>query len=194
MTLARNVYGCPRMYDPTRSSASTRRAAGARQLAVLAAITLSVAACARSGSALPQLAGPLAWVVVEASFAGESIPEISPAPGLLLDSIAFPRLGEAAGTARFGLGELQRQLDRPIQAVDPMDVLECPPRQPCRVRGDGMYITLWDAQRTRTGIELVVSRTYNVQGLYRKTASVTHRVEVRGAGDAWRLTRRERLP
>jgi hypothetical protein len=156
-------------------------------------MTLSLTSC-KSGPALPQLAGPLAWVVVEASFAGEALPDISPAPALLFDSIAFPRLGDAAGTTRIGADELQRQLGRPIRYVDPMDVLECPSRQPCRVRDDGMYITVWDAERTRSGIELVVSRTYNVQGLHRKTTSVTHRIEVQRSGDAWRLTQRARVP
>jgi hypothetical protein len=181
------------MHAHGRVSASACSTSGAWRLAVLAAIWLAVPAC-QGAPPLPHLDGPLAWVVVEASFAGEPPPGITPSPPLLLDSIAFPRLGEAAGTGRLGLDQLQRQLDRPIRYVDPTAVLECPSRQPCRVRGDGMYITVWGAERTRAGIELVVSRTYNVQGLYRKTTSVTHRIVVRGAADAWRLTRRDRLP
>jgi hypothetical protein len=142
---------------------------------------------------LPDVAGPLAWVVVEASFAGEPLPALVP-DRLLLDSIAFPRLGEAAGTGRLDAAELRRQVGRSIELVDPLDVLSCPPRQPCRVAGDATFLTVWDAERTRDGIELVVNRVHNVQGLYRKTTAVTHRIEVRPQGSGWRLTRRERLP
>jgi hypothetical protein len=154
---------------------------------------MALASCGRSVP-LPEVAGSLAWVVVEASFAGEPLPGAGAgSPLILVDSIAFPRLGEAAGGDRTGFDELQRQIGRPIEPVDPMDVLECPSRAPCLVRGDATYITIWDAERTRTGLEMVVNRTYNVQGLYRKTTSITHRIELRGAGGAWRLTRRDRL-
>jgi hypothetical protein len=153
---------------------------------------LLLAGCGRRPP-LPDVAGPLAWVVVEASFAGEPLPEPVPV-GLLLDSIAFPRLGEAAGTGRLAAAEVRRQLGRAVELVDPLDVLSCPPRQPCRVRDDATYLTIWEAERTRHGIELVVNRVHNVQGLYRMTAAVTHRIEVRPHGGGWRLTRRERLP
>jgi hypothetical protein len=163
-------------------------------LLILAWVAALTSGCGRRGPPLPQLSGPLAWVVVEASFAGEPLPELNPAGPLLLDSIAFPRLGDAAGPGRLAAADVQRQLGRPAELVDPRDVLECPPREPCRVRGDAVYITVWGAERTRNGLELVVSRVYNVQGLYRMTTSVTHRLELRPVGGGWQLAARTRLP
>jgi hypothetical protein len=177
---------------PHHRPGTTPRSSARRTLVLALLAPLLLQACARRPP-LPDLAGPLAWVVVEASFAGEPEP-VLPTGALLLDSMAFPRLGEAAGTGVIPPAELQRQLGRAVTLVDPMDVLECPPRQPCYVRGDASYLTIWEAERTRQGMELVVSRVYNVQGLYRRTTAVTHRLEVRPQAGGWRLVARDRLP
>jgi hypothetical protein len=155
---------------------------------------LAVASCGGRRPPLPDIAGSVADVIVRASFADEQAREPAPVQPLLLDSISFVRLGNALGTGAFSHDELQRQIGRPFRLVDRQDVLECPPREPCRTVGDAVYVEIWEAERTGSELELVVSRVFNVQGIHRMTTAVTHRLVLRAEGGAWRLTRRERLP
>jgi hypothetical protein len=160
---------------------------------LLAGVAAGLGGCGSRGAPLPDLAGPLAWVVVESSLAGEPLPDLAAPAELLLDSVAFPRLGVAAGGAPLARDEVARQVGRPIVLVDPRDVLECPSREPCRVRGDAMYLTVWDAVATPAGMSLVVNRVFNVQGLYRRTTSVTHLLELRRTGTGWQLAARTKM-
>jgi hypothetical protein len=168
--------------------------AGAAARALCLACALLVPACGGRRPPLPDVAGSLADVVVRASFADEQAREPAPVQPLWLDSISFARLGAAAGGGAFGAEELRRQVGRPFQLVDPADVLECPDREPCRTVDDAVYLEVWEAERTGAELELVVNRVFNVQGLYRMTTAVTHRLVLRAEGGGWRLARRERLP
>ena len=154
-------------------------------LFLLLAATCS-SSCGLRGPAVPRVTGSLVDVIVESSFTGEEAPE---QPGaLVLDSVAFGQLARLAGTARTA----------PTRAhafIDPTGVLECPPREPCRVRNDAVFLTVWDAERLPDGqLEVVVSRTHNIRRLYVMTTSVTHELRLRPDGGAWRLVRRTRLP
>lgn len=163
-------------------------------MAVAAIAIAAVAACSRRAPPLPRLDGELIHVVVAASLApdhGSAAPPVAP---LILDSLSFSRLGTVAGREPFDATEISRQLARPAVLVDPADVLLCPQRQPCRVRDDATYITIWEAERIAGGIDLVVSRTFNVQGLQPLTRSVVHRLRLADRGNGWQLTGRWLLP
>jgi hypothetical protein len=163
-----------------------------RRLAVL--LVLAAAGCGGRRPPLPDVAGPLADAVVQAALApadGSPAPPVQP---LLLDSISFGRLGDAAGTGAFSHAELQAQVRRPFTLVDPAEVLVCPFREPCHVVNDGVYLEVWEAERTGAELEVVVTRVHNVQGLRVLTRHVTHRLRLRSDGAAWRLVRRELIP
>ena len=146
---------------------------------------LVVTACGGQ-SRPPQLTGELGDVVVQASFAGEPAPASFNGP-LMLDSISFGRLAMITQQAVVGS-------DRPVEMVDPRDVLECPDQAPCHVRGDRMFMSVWDAVAADDTLAMVVSRTYNVERLYTMTTSVIHRMKFQRVPGGWRLTERRRLP
>jgi hypothetical protein len=160
----------------------------------LALCCVLLAACGGRRPPLPDVAGALPDAVLRAALAAEDGTEGTALQPLLLDSVSFARLGEAAGGAAFGPADLQRLIGRPFTAVSPRDVLLCPDREPCRVAGDAVYVEVWEAQRTGNELEVVVTRVSNVRDLYVMTQSVTHRIALRQEGGAWRLVRRERLP
>jgi hypothetical protein len=146
--------------------------------------TATASGCAGRRPPLPQIEGRGGDVVIRSSFEAAPGPERS--GELLIDSVAFGRLlllmGE--GTAPAAAGRL----------VDPRDVLECPDREPCRVRGDATFLTVWDALLRDDGsLSVVVSRAWNVQGLYAMTRHVTHRLELRRGPAGWRLNAREQI-
>jgi len=152
---------------------------------IIMTMALATAACAGRNSA-PRLSGSLGDVVVQASFAGESVPQRFEGP-LMLDSMAFGRL--AAITA-----QPVAPSARPAEFVDPVGVLECPPRAPCFLKGDRVYMSVYDAVVADDSLVLVISRTHNVERLYRMTASVVHALKLERSPDGWRLVRRQRLP
>jgi hypothetical protein len=165
-----------------------------RATAALAAVAI-LYGCAGRAPPLPDVGGGgLVHVVVEAALAGSPDPAARVGGLLLLDSTSVPRLGAAANGGAFSGDEVGRQLRRPAVLADPADVLECPSRQPCRVRDDGVYITVWEAERTADGVAAVVARTYNIQGLHPMTRSAVHRIRVARDGAGWRLTALEVLP
>ena len=146
---------------------------------------LLLSACGLRGDRVPPINGELADVIVQASFAGDS--EANAHQGLLLDSLAFSRLGLLTGE--------DPRPDRAHTMVDPMDVLVCPDREPCRVRDDRIFLTVWDARRHDDGsLDLIVSRTRNIRGLYVMTESVAHELRIRPEAGVWRLARHVRLP
>jgi hypothetical protein len=155
------------------------------QLGLLSLVVSLLSACGVRGPRVPPVTGSLADVIVEASFTGEEAPA---RPGaLILDSVAFGQLARLTGTAMAPT--------RAHSLIDPIGVLECPPREPCRVRNDAVFLTIWDAVRLPDGqLDVVVSRTHNVRRLYVMTESVTHELRLRPEGGAWRLVRRARLP
>jgi hypothetical protein len=160
----------------------------------LVLLCLLVAACGGRRPPLPDVSGALPDAVLRAALSpedGSAAPAVQP---LLLDSVSFARLGEAAGGAAFAQSDLQRLIGRPFTAVSARDVLLCPDREPCRVAADAVYVEVWEAQRTGNELEAVVTRVSNVRDLYVMTHSVTHRIALRQEGGAWRLIRRERLP
>jgi hypothetical protein len=163
-------------------------------MTVLTAAVLLASACGGRRPPLPDVAGSLADVVVRAALADAEAREPVSVQPLLLDSLSFPRLGAAAGGSTFSHDELRRQVGRPFQLVDPGDVLVCARREPCRTVDDAVYLQVWEAERSGDDLEVVVTRVFNVQGLYRMTSSVTHRLVLRAEGGSWRLTRRELLP
>ena len=141
--------------------------------------------CGARGPRVPAVTGSLADVVVESSFADEDAPELAGA--LVIDSVAFGQLARLAGGAAAP--------SRSHTLIDPRGVLECPPREPCRVRNDAIFLTVWDAERLPDGeLEVVVSRTHNVRRLYVMTESVTHALRLRPENGTWRLVGRERVP
>jgi hypothetical protein len=159
-------------------------------LALVLAAAALLAGC-RSATPVPDLAGPLAGVVVRAAF---EEPGDAVAGPLMLDSVSFARLGLAVGAAPFAESELRSQVERPFVLVDARDVLVCPERQPCRVADDGTYLEIWEAERTGNAAELVVTRVQNVRGLHVLTRAVTHRMTVAEVQGGWRLVRLKRLP
>ncbi|HSJ07890.1 MAG TPA: hypothetical protein VK936_14400 [Longimicrobiales bacterium] len=165
-----------------------------RAAATLAAGAI-LAGCAGRSTPLPDIGGgDLLHIVVEAALAGVPDPAARDGGSLLLDSLSVPRLGVAAGGDAFSGNEVARQVRRPVTLVDPADVLECPSRQPCRVRGDAVYVTIWEAERTIDGVSAVVARTYNIQGLHPMTRSAVHRIRVVRDGAGWRLAAFEAVP
>jgi hypothetical protein len=162
-----------------------------RHLLLLGCAGALLAGCGGRRPPLPAISGALPAAIIEASLAGEDGPAAGP---LLIDSIAFGRLGVLLGGSAWSAADLVNQLGRQATLADPMDVLECPRREPCRLREDGSFITVWDAVRTGDDLELVVSRTYNVERLYTMTTAVTHRLRLLREAGGWRLTSRERLP
>jgi hypothetical protein len=161
---------------------------------LLPLLALLVAACGGRRTPVPDIGGSLADVVVRAAFADVDTAGASPLQPLLLDSISFSRLGAVAGDGAFTVADLERQVSRPFRLVDRNHVLECPDRQPCRTAGDAVYVEVWEAEQTRAGLEMVVSRVFNIQGLHIMTRSVTHRLTLSREGGAWRLTGIDRLP
>ncbi|CAN5824803.1 hypothetical protein BH23GEM9_BH23GEM9_24740 [soil metagenome] len=158
-----------------------------RWATVTALAILMGPACSRRAP-LPDLAGSLVEVIVEAVHeAGVSSP-------LLLDSTSFTRVGVVAASAPFTETELRAQFAHPFQLVDAANVLECPEGRPCRVRGNATYVEIWEAETDAGALQLVVSRVFNVEGLYTLTRSSTYRLTIAAATGGWRLTARERLP
>jgi hypothetical protein len=165
-----------------------------RATAALAAAAI-LSGCAGRSRPLPDVGvGGLVHVVVEAALAGSPDPAARVGGPLLLDSASVPRLGSAANGGAFSGDDIARQLRRAAVLADPADVLECPSRQACRVRDDGVYITVWEAERTADGVTAVVARTYNIQGLHPMTRSAVHRIRVARDGAGWRLTALEVMP
>ena len=166
-----------------------------RAIAVSVAVAVvGVTACTGSRPPLPELAGPLADVVVHAALA---VPDADPAPAvqpLLLDSVSFARLGVAAGGSPLGHAELEGQVSRPVTLTDGRSVLTCPDREPCRLAEGGAYLEVWEATMSGAEMDIVVTQVRNVQDLYVMTSSVTYRLVVRQEGGRWRLVRRDRLP
>jgi hypothetical protein len=157
----------------------------ALSLAALLTIALVFSACGARAPRVPEVSGALADVIVESSFTGEPAPA---QPGaLMLDSAAFGQLARLAGASIAP--------SREHRFIDPTGVLECPPREPCRVRNDAIFLTVWDAVRLPDGqLDVVVSRTHNIRRLYVMTESVTHELRLRPENGTWRLVRRVRLP
>lgn len=156
------------------------------RIAALCALTVPAGCGLWSRGGVPEVAGPATHVVLEASLAGarEGVPR-SGEP-LLLDSVPFTRL-RLLMDGEGGLPQLERSTD----LVDGHRLLDCPPRRPCRLLRDGVFMTIWGAELTGDRLELVVSRTFNVQGLYVRTRSVTHRITlIRERPGQWRLTSR----
>jgi hypothetical protein len=183
-----------RMRVPQRP-ATAHRVRSAVRLLPLTVLAVSGAACRGSAPPLPRLEGELVHVVVEAALAGDDGAAAPPVAVLVLDSLAFPRLGSAARGTPYDPAEIRRQVGRPATLVEPTDVLTCPRRQPCSVRDDAVYLTVWEAVPVPGGLELVVSRTFNVHGMYPLTRSVVHRLRLAGAGNGrWRLTSRQQQP
>ena len=148
-------------------------------------LILLLPACGLRGGGVPPVSGSLGDVIVQASFADEPAPELG--GELLLDSIAFRRLGELAGAP---IGPVSG-----ATLVDPTGVLVCPEREPCRVRGDAIFLTVWDAMVHDDGtLDVTVSRTQNARRLYVLTVSVTHQIRLRREAAGWRLVERERVP
>jgi hypothetical protein len=143
---------------------------------------------------VPDIGGALPDVVVRSAFADVDTAGMSALQPLLLDSISFRRLGTVVGDAAFSVAELERHVSRPFRLVDRNDVLECPDREPCRTVDNAVYVEIWEAEQTRTGLEMVVSRVFNIQGLHVMTRSVTHRLTLSREAGGWRLTGIERLP
>jgi hypothetical protein len=142
-----------RMRVPQRP-ATAPRVRSAVRLLPLTVLAVSGAACRGSAPPLPRLEGELVHVVVEAALAGDDGAAAPPVAVLVLDSLAFPRLGSAARGTPY-----------------------------------------WEAVPVPGGLELVVSRTFNVHGMYPLTRSVVHRLRLAGAGNGrWRLTSRQQLP
>jgi hypothetical protein len=162
--------------------------------ALLSATVGVLTAVALSGcggrTPLPDVSGSLMSAVVAASLAGEA----GPAAPLLLDSASFARLGMVAGGAALTAVEMRAQMPQPFELVAATDVLDCPRREPCRVRGNATYMTIWEAQRVDGVVELVVNRVFNVQDLHVLTRSVAHRMRLAPEAGGWRLTHRQRLP
>jgi hypothetical protein len=165
-----------------------------RGAVLLPLLALLVTACGGRRTPVPDIGGALADVVVRAAFADVDTAGPSTLQPLLLDSISFRRLGTVTGDAAFGAAELERHVSRPFRLVDRNDVLECPHREPCRTVGDAVYVEIWEAEQTRTGLEMVVSRVFNIQGLHVMTRSVTHRLTLSREPAGWRLTGIQRLP
>jgi hypothetical protein len=165
-----------------------------RRLALLLLLLPGLSACGGRRPPLPEVTGALADAVVRSALAAEDGSPGPPVQPLQLDSISFARLGAAAGAAPLDHGELERQVARPFVLVDPREVLVCPSREPCRLADDGVYLEIWEAERSGAELELVVTRIQNFQGLYVMTRSVTHRLVLRADGGQWRLVRRELLP
>jgi hypothetical protein len=161
--------------------------------AVVLLLAATVLSGCRRGPPLPQLTGPLADVIVRAAFGHDGGPDPAVQP-LLIDTTSFMRLGFAVHGTPFTQEELLRQIARPVVLVDAADVLVCPERRPCLVVDDGVYIEVWEAERRGDTAELVVSRVFNVIGLYPASQADRHRVTVVRAGAGWRLTRLQRLP
>jgi hypothetical protein len=172
-------------------------------------LVLALTACGGRRPPLPDVSGPLADVIVRAAFGGQSYSTLSDPTGwsrpdsarapagsqpLLLDSLSFTNLGVAAGAAAFSPAELERQVGRSYRLANRRDVLACPDREPCRIVDDGTYIEVWEAEATRDGLDVVVSRVFNVQGLHVMTRAVTHRLSLRRENGAWRLTALNQLP
>jgi hypothetical protein len=157
-------------------------------LALPGFLALSLA-CGRR-EPVPDVGGSLVGAIIAASLAGEE----GPSAPLLLDSVSFGRVGLVARGTAFGGAELRAQAVHPIELVDATEVLECLPREPCRVRGDASYIEIWEVERDGAGLELVVSRVYNVRGLHVMTRAVTHRLRLAPEAGGWRLKARDRLP
>lgn len=167
-----------------------------------ATIALATAACGGRAAPVPDLSGAVSDVIVHAALAGARAH--APAAGadgaagpasrpLLLDSTAFGRLGAVVGDAAFSGDEVRRQVRREVTLVDADDVLVCPSREPCRVREGSTFVTVWDASLSRGLLSVVVSRAWNEDRLYTMTRHETFRLELRGAGDSWRLTGWNRL-
>jgi hypothetical protein len=161
---------------------------------LLPLLLLLVTACGGRRTPVPDIGGALADVVVRSAFADVDTPGMSALQPLLLDSISFHRLGTVVGDAAFSVAELERHVARPFRLVDRNDVLECPDREPCRTVDNAVYVEIWEAEQTRSGLEMVVSRVFNIQGLHVMTRSVTHRLTLSREAGGWRLTGIERLP
>lgn len=154
-------------------------------LRAIPVLALLLSACGLRGPRVPEVTGTLADVLIEASFVGEPAPEMN--GPLLMDSIAFMQLAELTGASM--------QPQRSAAMVDPAGVLLCPARQPCRMRDNAVYLTVWDAQLHEDGhLDVTLSRTYNIRRLYVMTETVTHQLRLRREGGTWRLTERGRLP
>jgi hypothetical protein len=147
-----------------------------------------VGACSR-GAPVPDLAGSLADVIVHAGLHDAA----AVAGPVQLDSLAFGRLGVAAGGEAYTSDELRRQIRRDVVMVHSDDVLECPSREPCRLRDGGTFLTVWDAVLTDDVLSVVVSRARNSDRLYTMTRHATFRLELRGGAGAWRLTGMEQI-
>jgi hypothetical protein len=156
---------------------------------VLACVLVPSLACGRR-EPVPDVSGSLVATIIAASLTGEE----GPAAPLLLDSVSFGRVGLVARGTALGAAELRAQAVHPIELVDAANVLECPARQPCRVRDDASYVEIWEAERDGAALEVVVSRVYNVRGLHVMTRAVTHRLRLAPEAGGWRLTARDRLP
>lgn len=153
-----------------------------------------LAGCGGRQPPLPDIAGPLPDVVLRAALAPADGSEAPPVQPLLVDTVSFSRLGAAAGAAPFAPPQLSAAIGRPFTPVHPGAVLLCPSREPCRVVDDGVYVEVWEAERDGGGLDVVVSRVENVQGLHVMTRSTTHRLRLRREASGWRLTARERIP
>lgn len=165
-----------------------------------ATIAIATAACGGRTIPVPDLSGAVSDVIVHAALAAARAhapaagAEGAGGPGpLLLDSTAFGRLGAVVGDAAFPGDEVRRQVRREVTLVDAGDVLVCPSREPCRVREGSTFVTVWDASLTSGVLSVVVSRAWNEDRFYMMTRHETFRLELRGAGDSWRLTGWERV-
>jgi hypothetical protein len=161
---------------------------------LLPLLALLVSACGGRRAPVPDMGGTLADVVVRSAFADVDTAGTSALQPLLLDSISFRRLGTVAGGGVLSSAELERDVTRPFRLVDRNEVLECPEREPCRTVGNAVYVEIWEAEQTRTGLEMVVSRVFNIQGLHVMTRSVAHRLTLSREAGGWRLTGIQRLP
>jgi hypothetical protein len=161
---------------------------------LLPLLAVLVTACGGRRTPVPDIGGSLADVVVRSAFADLDTAGMSALQPLLLDSSSFRRLGTVVGDAAFSVAELERHVSRPFRLVDRNEVLECPDREPCRTVDNAVYVEIWEAEQTRTGLEMVVSRVFNIQGLHVMTRSVAHRLTLSREAGGWRLTDIQRLP
>ncbi|CAN5690139.1 hypothetical protein BH23GEM10_BH23GEM10_02170 [soil metagenome] len=162
--------------------------AGATRAVVLRFATLAVAvfaaACGSRGAPVPDLTGDASEVITLAALDGGGEATTQP---LMLDSISFGRLGTLIGNAPFTAAELDSRVRRDVLLVDPEDVLECPSREPCRLRAGSTYVTLWDAALAGDILSVTVSRVRNVERLYTMTEHQTRLLQLRRTGTGWRL-------
>lgn len=167
--------------------AADARAAGARALAALAIV---FAGCGGSAASVPDLGGDAVEIIVLAAFEDGT----APASAIQLDSVSFGLLGTVVGADPYSAAELEQRVRRDITPVHPDEVLECPAREPCRLRSDGDYITLWDASSTGDVLRVTVSRVRNVEHLHTMTEHTTWHLVLARTGSGWRLTGRSRVP